>query len=165
MLPGKDGFVLLEELKACNIPVICLTAKGDLHSKVRGLKDGAEDYIVKPFELLELLVRIEKVLDRKKETTVNEICIKDVVADVEKRTVLKAGKQVALQPMEFDCLVAFWKYKNKVMSREQLLNILWGCDFKGETRTIDVHVANLRRKLDFGDIIVTVPKIGYRMEV
>lgn len=166
MLPGKDGFELLEELKEHGIPVICLTAKGDLHSKVKGLKDGAEDYIVKPFEMLELLVRIDKVLGRRGEEAAEaEICIRDVVIDKGKRTVSKAGKMVSLQPMEFDCLLAFWKYRNRVMTREQILNILWGCDFQGETRTVDVHVANLRKKLDFADVIITVPKIGYRMEV
>lgn len=166
MLPGKDGFTLLGELKERGIPVICLTAMGDLHSKVKGLKDGAEDYVVKPFEMLELLVRIDKVLGRRVETeTEEEICIRDVVVDRSRRTVLKAGEPVALQPMEFDCLMAFWKYRNRVMTREQILNILWGCDFSGETRTVDVHVANLRRKLDFADVIITVPRIGYRMEV
>lgn len=166
MLPGKDGFILLEELKERHIPVICLTAKGDLHSKVKGLKDGAEDYIVKPFEMLELLVRIDKVLCRYKKKSAEEVIhIRNVVVDKEKRTVTKAGKPVSLQPMEFDCLLAFWKYTNRVMTREQILNILWDCDFQGETRTVDVHVANLRRKLDFADVIITVPRIGYRMEV
>lgn len=166
MLPGKDGFTLLEELKEHEIPVICLTAMGDLHSKVKGLKDGAEDYVVKPFEMLELLVRIDKVLGRRAQSEAEEeICIRDVVVDAGKRAVLKAGEPVALQPMEFDCLMAFWKYRNRVMTREQILNILWGCDFQGETRTVDVHVANLRRKLDFADVIITVPRIGYRMEV
>ncbi len=166
MLPGKDGFALLEELKEHRIPVICLTAKGDLHSKVKGLKDGAEDYIVKPFEMLELLVRIDKVLCRSAGHTADEVIhIRDVVIDKKKRTVTKAGQTIPLQPMEFDCLLAFWKYRNRVMTREQILNILWGCDFQGETRTVDVHVANLRRKLDFADVIITVPRVGYRMEV
>lgn len=166
MLPGKDGFVLLEELKERDIPVICLTAKGDLHSKVKGLKNGAEDYVVKPFEMLELLVRIDKVLGRQEEGAAQEeIRIRDVVIEKGKRTVSKAGRPVSLQPMEFDCLLALWKYRNRVMTREQILNILWGCDFQGETRTVDVHVANLRKKLDFGDVIITVPRVGYRMEV
>ena len=166
MLPGKDGFELLEELKEHHIPVICLTAKGDLHSKVKGLKNGAEDYVVKPFEMLELLVRIDKVLGRQEEGAAQEeIRIRDVVIEKGKRAVSKAGRSVSLQPMEFDCLLALWKYRNRVMTREQILNILWGCDFQGETRTVDVHVANLRKKLDFGDVIITVPRVGYRMEV
>lgn len=165
MLPGKDGFVLLEELKEHHIPVIYLTAKGDLSSKVKGLKSGAEDYIVKPFEMLELLVRIDKVLSRFRKEENEEIYIKDIIINVKRRTVYKGGKEISLQPMEFDCLMAFWKYKNRVVTREQILNCLWGVDFEGETRTVDVHVGNLRKKLDFADVIITVPRVGYRMEV
>ncbi len=165
MLPGKDGFALLEELKACRIPVIYLTAKGDLPSKVKGLRSGAEDYIVKPFEMLELLVRIDNVLKRFSAEDEEEIRIKDVVIDAKKRTVLKNGAEVQMQPMEFDCLLAFWKYRNRVMTREQILNLLWGVEFGGESRTVDVHVGNIRKKLDFADVIITVPRVGYRMEV
>lgn len=165
MLPGKDGFELLEELKGRQIPVIYLTAKGDLPSKVKGLKSGAEDYIVKPFEMLELLVRLDNVLKRHGKEEPEEIQIKDVVIHEKKRTVTRGGVEIPLQPMEYDCLLAFWKYKNRVMTREQLLNMLWGVDFEGESRTIDVHVANIRKKLDFFDVIITVPRVGYRMEV
>ncbi|MCI8485389.1 MAG: response regulator transcription factor [Lachnospiraceae bacterium] len=165
MLPGKDGFELLEEIKAYEIPVIYLTAKGDLPSKVKGLRSGAEDYMVKPFEMLELLVRIDNVLKRcgKKET--GEIQIKDVVINQQKRTVHKNGVEISLQPMEFDCLMVFWKYRNRVLTRDQILNILWGVDFEGESRTVDVHVGNIRKKLNFSDVILTVPRVGYRMEV
>lgn len=165
MLPGKDGFALLEELKEHGIPVIYLTAKGDLPSKVKGLRSGAEDYIVKPFEMLELLVRIDKVLCRARKDSEEEIRIKDVVINEQRRTVTKNGKEIALQPMEFNCLLTFWKYRNRVLTREQMLNILWGVDFEGESRTVDVHVGNLRKKLEFGDVIKTVPRVGYRMEV
>lgn len=165
MLPGKDGFVLLKELKAHGIPVIYLTAKGDLPSKIKGLKSGAEDYIVKPFEMLELLVRMDKVLKRYGKEEAGEIYIKDVVIDEKKRMVRKSGEEIALQPMEFDCLMVFWKYRNRVMTRDQILNLLWGVDFEGESRTVDVHVANIRKKLDFFDVIITVPRVGYRMEV
>lgn len=165
MLPGKDGFVLLKELKAHGIPVIYLTAKGDLPSKIKGLKSGAEDYIVKPFEMLELLVRMDKVLKRYGKEEAGEIYIKDVVIDEKKRIVRKSGEEIALQPMEFDCLMVFWKYRNRVMTRDQILNLLWGVDFEGESRTVDVHVANIRKKLDFFDVIITVPRVGYRMEV
>lgn len=165
MLPGKDGFELLEELKAHKIPVIYLTAKGDLSSKVKGLKSGAEDYIVKPFEMLELLVRMDNVLKRYGREEPEEIHIKDVVIHENKRMVTKNGVEISLQPMEYDCLLVFWKYRNRVMTRDQLLNLLWGVDFEGESRTIDVHVANIRKKLDFFDVIITVPRVGYRMEV
>lgn len=165
MLPGKDGFELLDELKKAEIPVIYLTAKGDLPSKIKGLKNGAEDYIVKPFEMLELLVRIDKVLTRYKKEAPEIIQIKDVIIDEEKRIVTRNSKEISLQPMEFDCLLTFWKYRNRVISREQILHILWGVDFQGETRTVDVHVGNIRKKLDLYDVIITVPRIGYRMEV
>ena len=165
MLPGKDGFALLEELKAHRIPVIYLTAKGDLPSKVKGLRSGAEDYIVKPFEMLELLVRIDNVLKRYAKEEIEEIHIRDVVIHTQKRTVYKNGTEVSMQPMEYDCLQLFWNYRNRVMTREQILNILWGVEFSGESRTVDVHVGNIRRKLDFFDVIITVPRVGYRMEV
>lgn len=163
MLPGRDGFELLPELREKGIPVIFLTARGDLPSKIRGLKDGAEDYLVKPFEMLELLVRIEKVLSRYQKT---EDCLR--VLDVEiypkERVVRKAGVEIPFKPMEFDCLLLLAKYKNIAISREELLNSLWGVEFEGETRTIDVHIARIRKKLDFADVIKTVPRIGYRLE-
>ena len=165
MLPGKDGFELLEEFKEHGIPVIYLTAKGDLPSKVKGLRSGAEDYIVKPFEMLELLVRIDIVLKRFGKEEAEEIHIKDVVINEKKRTVHKNGVEISMKPMEFDCLLVFWKYRNRVMTRDQILNILWGVDFEGESRTVDVHVGNIRKKLDFSDVIITVPRVGYRMEV
>ena len=146
MLPGKDGFELLEEFKEHDIPVIYLTAKGDLPSKVKGLRSGAEDYIVKPFEMLELLVRIDIVLKRFGKEEAEEIHIKDVVINEKKRTVHKNGVEISMQPMEFDCLLVFWKYRNRVMTRDQILNILWGVDFEGESRTVDVHVGNIRKK-------------------
>ncbi|MCD8075164.1 MAG: response regulator transcription factor [Lachnospiraceae bacterium] len=162
MLPGKDGFALLPMLRALEIPVIFLTAKGDLNSKIHGLKDGAEDYIVKPFEMLELLVRVEKVLARyRKEAEV--FVVRDVEIFPEERRVTKAGREIPLKPMEFDCLLQLVKYKNIALGREQLINALWGVDFDGETRTIDVHIARLRKKLDFQDVIQTVPRIGYRL--
>lgn len=165
MLPGKDGFQLLDELKEVGIPVIFLTAKGDIGSKVKGLKEGAEDYIVKPFEMMELLVRMDKVLGRNADNQEQMIYINDVTVYIKKRKVYKNDKEVVLQPMEFDCLMVFWKYRNRVIRREQMLNILWGVDFEGETRTVDVHVGNLRKKLGFADVIKTVPRVGYCMEV
>ena len=164
MLPGKDGFTLLPELKAAGIPVIFLTAKADVQSKVRGLKEGAEDYIVKPFEMLELLVRVEKVLERHQKG--REILkVRDVEIDTEKRSVTKAGEEIYLKPMEYDCLLMFVRHKNKALTREQLLKALWGVDFEGETRTVDAHVGRIRKKLGFQDVIRTIPRIGYRLEV
>ena len=165
MLPGKDGFALLEELKRHNIPVIYLTAKGDLPSKIKGLRSGAEDYIVKPFEMLELLVRIDNVLKRFHCEETEEIQIKDVTINEKKRTVHKAGVEIPMQPMEFDCLMMLVRNKNKAVTRAQLLAALWGTDFEGETRTVDAHVGRIRKKLGFFEVIKTVPRIGYRLEV
>ena len=163
MLPGLDGFTLMEHMQKYNIPVIYLTAKADVPSRIKGLKIGAEDYIIKPFSVLELLVRIEKVLDRVAKLNKVLRC-RDITIDTEKRTVTKSGEAVALQPLEFDLLVKIVKFKNCTMSRERLLSEIWGVDFAGGTRTVDTHVASLRKKLGLEGVIVTVTRIGYRLE-
>lgn len=163
MLPGKDGFELMEVMKAKSIPVIYLTAKADVGSKIKGLRAGAEDYIVKPFEVLELLVRVEKVLERTgKQRDVIEIG--DVAVYLSEHMVTKGGVQVSLKPLEYDLLVMLAKNKNVAFSRDQLLNQVWGSDYLGETRTIDVHIGQLRKKLGLSNVIKTIPKIGYRLE-
>lgn len=164
MLPGKNGFELLPQLKSCGVPVIFLTAKGEVQDKVRGLREGAEDYIVKPFEMLELMVRIEKVLKR---NGVSETVVKilDVEINTEKRMVTKRGEEVYLKPMEYECLLMFARHKNKALTRKQILGALWGMEFDGETRTVDAHVGRIRKKLDWGNVIKTIPTIGYRLEV
>ena len=163
MLPGKDGFELMDVMKEHDIPVIYLTAKADVGSKIKGLRAGAEDYIVKPFEILELLVRVEKVLERTgKQKDVIEV--KDIVIQLSKHQVLKNGIQANLKPLEYDLLVLLCKNKNVAFTREQLLNQVWGSDYLGETRTIDVHIGQLRKKLQLSDVIKTIPKIGYRLE-
>ena len=163
MLPGKDGFQLMEVMQTAEIPVIYLTAKADVVSKVHGLRAGAEDYIVKPFEVLELLVRIEKVLQRTGRGR-EIIEIQDVRIDRKEHQVTKGGKPVALKPMEYEPLVLLAGNKNVAFSREQLLSQVWGSDYMGETRTVDVHIGRLRKKLDFFDVIRTIPKTGYRLE-
>lgn len=163
MLPGKDGFALMEDFQRVKVPVIYLTAKDDVVSKVHGLKSGAEDYIVKPFEVLELLVRIEKVLKRTGRSR-QRIQIRDVVIDLKEHSVTKAGDKVALKPLEYELLVTLASSKNVAFSREELLNQIWGCDYMGETRTVDVHIGQLRKKLDFHDVIRTISKTGYRLE-
>lgn len=163
MLPGMDGFELMEYMKKYNIPVIFLTAKMDLSSKIKGLRDGAEDYIVKPFEVLELLVRIEKVLDRMGK--LNRILLfRDIAIDLDGHTVNCCGKEVDLKPLEFDLLVMFVRYRNRTLPRDRLMNEIWGVDFVGGTRTVDVHVANLRKKLDLHGELKSISKIGYRLE-
>ena len=162
MMPKVDGFALLSPLKQKSIPVIYLTARGDLESKLKGLTGGAEDYMVKPFEMLELLVRIDMVLKRtgKSEEIISMGCI---TLNMKKRTVQKSGENISLTPMEYDLLCVLAKNRNIALNREKLLREIWGVDFEGETRTVDVHVAALRRKT--GLHIVSVPKIGYRLEV
>lgn len=163
MIPGMDGFALLEVMKSYNIPVIFLTAKDDVASKIQGLKGGAEDYIVKPFEVLELLVRIEKVLERKGKSN-QVVRVFDLEISFSERMVRKAGQEIALKPMEFELLAVLVKNKNIAISREKLLQMVWGVDYIGETRTVDVHIGQLRKKLDLGEQIKTVSKIGYRLE-
>ncbi len=163
MLPGMDGFELLPYLKHDDIPVIFLTAKADLDSKLQGLRGGAEDYIVKPFEVLELLVRIEKVLERTGKLD-KVLRVRDITIDLESHTVTKGGARVELKPLEFDVLVMLARYKNRTLLREKILNEIWGADFFGDTHTVDVHIANLRKKLGLSDAIKTVPKYGYRLE-
>lgn len=161
MLPQADGFSLLEPLNARGVPAIFLTAKNDLESKLRGLTEGAEDYIVKPFEILELLVRIEKVLARHGASN-DAIAMGEVEIHPLERVVLRSGKAVPLTPIEFDLLLLFARNRNIALSRERLLASVWGADFLGESRTVDIHISQLRRKT--GLSIVSVPKIGYRLE-
>lgn len=163
MLPGMDGFSLLDLLKEREIPVIFLTAKDDIGSKVQGLQGGAEDYIVKPFEMLELMVRMEKVLERR-EKLGDVIRILDLEIDLPGHVVRKNGQEISLKPMEFELLCLLVRNKNIAISREELLRRVWGIDYVGETRTVDVHIGQLRKKLSLGDHIKTVSKIGYRFE-
>ena len=162
MMPKVDGFALLEPLNKAGIPVIYLTALGDIESKVRGLSGGAEDYMVKPFEMLELLLRIEKILKRTGKSD-ELIKLDDVILDMKKRTVSKKDEQISLTPMEYDLLCILAKNRNIALGRDKILHEIWGAGFEGETRTVDVHVAALRRKT--GLHIVSVPKIGNRLEV
>lgn len=162
MMPRVDGFDLLEPLRSQHIPVIFLTARGDLEAKLRGLTGGAEDYVVKPFEMMELLVRMEKVLERYGRVD-PRIVLGDVTIDTEKRTVTKNGQDLNLTPMEFDLIRMLAKKKNVALSRDRLLNEVWGIRYEGGTRTVDVHIAQLRKKTGLN--IVSVPKIGYRLEV
>ena len=163
MLPGKDGFSLMDDFKEKNLPVIYLTAKDDVASKVKGLKLGAEDYMVKPFEMLELLVRIEKVLERTGRAK-KILEIRDVKVDLEKHQVTKKGVAMNLKPMEYDLLVLLLQNRNIALGREEILRRVWGTEFLGESRTVDVHVGQLRKKLELYEEIRTIPKLGYRLE-
>lgn len=162
MLPGLDGFQVMESVKDSGVPVIYLTAVQDVAHKVQGLKSGAEDYIVKPFEALELLARIELVMKRyhKAETV---LAYGDITLDAERHTVEKGGQAVALSPKEFDVLVFFIRHQDIVISRERLLSAVWDYAFEGETRTVDTHVQQVRRKLGLQGRLVTVPTYGYKL--
>ena len=163
MLPGIDGFELMERIKKYHIPIIFLTAKADVSSKIQGLRGGAEDYIVKPFEILELLVRIEKILERTGK--LNDVLhYKDITVNLTDHSVMRAGEEIFLKPLEFDLLAMLIKYKNRTIPRERLLNEIWGVDFVGGTRTVDVHIAQLRKKLNLHEEIRSASKIGYRLE-
>lgn len=163
MLPGMDGFALLDIMMEYEIPVIFLTAKDDIGSKVQGLQGGAEDYIVKPFEMLELMVRMEKVLERRKKLG-DVIQVLDLEIHLLEHTVRKNGEEILLKPMEFELLCVLARNKNIAISREELLRRVWGIDYVGETRTVDVHIGQLRKKLSLSNHIKTVSKIGYRLE-
>ena len=163
MLPGLDGFALFALMEKYNIPVIYMTAKTDSASEIKGLMDGAEDYIVKPFDMLTLMVRIEKVL--KRTGRLNTVYrVRDIELNSETRVVTKAGRAVELQPLEFDVLLTLLKNKNLTVSREQLLSDVWGYEYAGETRAVDMKISNLRKKLNLGDAIRAIPKLGYRLE-
>ncbi|CAM4199600.1 response regulator transcription factor [Paenibacillus macerans] len=163
MIPGIDGFELMEKIRPLQIPVIFLTAKNAVIDKVQGLKLGAEDYIVKPFETLELLARIETVL-RRFGSEEHVIEFKELQVYLDKREVRVKGQPVELTIKEFDLLVVLLKNKNIALSREQLLDKVWGIAYFGETRTVDMHIKSLRKKLGLHDHIITVYKIGYRLE-
>ena len=163
MIPGIDGFSLIEQIKKYNIPVIFVTAKESVLDRVKGLRLGAEDYIVKPFETVELLARIEVVLRRYNKSS-NIIKFKNIEVDTNTRIVKVNNEEVYLTAKEYDLLILFLRNKNMALSREQILDKVWGFEYVGETRTVDIHVNRIREKLDLKDNIKTVFKIGYRLE-
>lgn len=164
MLPGKDGFQLIDKFKEVGIPVIYLTAKNSLADRVKGLNLGAEDYIVKPFETLELIARIKVVLRRNGKDHKN-FHLKDIEVSLTERTVARNNVQVELAAQEFALLEVLIQNQNLALTRDQLLEAAWGYDYLGETRTVDIHIQRLRKKLDWEDVIKTVYKYGYRLEV
>lgn len=163
MLPKLDGFSIIGKIKHKDMPVIFLTAKASIVDKVQGLKMGADDYIVKPFESVELLARIEAVLRRygKKKDILS---FKDLEIYLEQMIVKKQGNIIDLTLKEFELLNLFIRNKGIALSREKLLEKVWGYDYLGETRTVDMHIQKLRKKLDLEGEIKTVYKVGYRLE-
>ena len=169
MLPGMDGLELLSKLKASpknrDIPVIMLTAKGSEYDKVKALDAGADDYVTKPFGMMELVSRIKAVLRRSRKTEEkSQIELSGICMNIKKHEVTVNGKEVALTLKEFELLEKMMLNKGIVLTRDQLLTEIWGYDFDGETRTVDVHVRTLRQKLgEKGDLIQTVRGVGYRV--
>lgn len=164
LLPYQDGFSLMEQKVFGDKPVIFLTAKNTTADKVKGLKLGADDYIAKPFEAVELLARVEAVLRR---TGLSQ-CVFEIGSTavyLEKRTATVDGIPVELTNREFGLLEVLINNRNLALSREKLLDLAWGYDYYGDTRTVDVHITKLRKKLKLEDAIKTVYKHGYRLEV
>jgi len=163
MLPGMDGFEILTKIKNKGTPVIFLTALQDVGDKVKGLRLGAEDYIVKPFEAVELLARIEVVL-RRTNAGRQQLAYDGILVDLQKHVVTKNGERVPLTPKEFDVLVFFMQNVDIAITRERLMAAIWGYEFEGESRTVDIHVQQVRRKLNLKGKLVTIPKLGYCLE-
>lgn len=163
MLPGMDGFAVMEHLRGVGVPVIFLTAVQQVGDKVRGLRLGAEDYITKPFETLELLARVEVVL-RRRGGGVRVLTYGPIVQNLDSHTVTLNGEVVPLAPKEFELLRVFLQHQDLALSRERLLSMVWGYEYQGESRTVDIHVQRLRQKLNLAQNLVTLPRIGYRLE-
>lgn len=165
MLPNIDGYEVAETLVKDNIPVIFLSAKDGTLDKVRGLKIGVEDYITKPFETIELLARVENVIKRysKEDSTIIEF--KNIKIDTSSRLVYLNDEQVYLTAKEIDLLLVLIKNKNIALTREKLLELVWGYEYYGDTRTVDMHIQKLRSKLLLEEDIVTIHKYGYRLVI
>ena len=161
-LPDISGFELLKQWK--QIPVICVTARGEIEDRVRGLNGGAEDYIVKPFAVEELVARIQAALRRQhKEQTYYRLG--SVEVDTAKAAARKDGIPVELTTREYELLKVLLENKNIALSRDRLLDLAWGIDYCGDDRTVDVHIRRLRQKLGMEDYIRTIFKYGYRLEI
>ena len=164
MLPEIDGYELLEYIRPTETPVIFITAKGNLHDRVQGLRLGADDYIVKPFQISELTARVDALL-RRMGKSVTQFSLFGVEINTESRIVTKDGIPIDLTLKEFDLLVELIRNKNVALYRDRLYEKVWDEPFTGETRTLDSHIQRLRKKLDWDEHIKTVFRIGYRLEV
>ena len=169
MLPGEDGITILKKLRShgntSDIPVIMATAKGTEYDKVIGLDSGADDYLAKPFGMMEMVSRIKAVLRRSSPKQEKLLSMGELELNLSEHTVTSSGKRVQLTLKEFDMLRLFMENPGRVFTREQLLSGIWGTDYIGETRTVDVHIGTLRTKLGTcGSYIETVRGVGYRME-
>lgn len=163
MLPFINGYELMEYIRPLKIPVIFITAKAALSDRIKGLTSGAEDYIIKPFEVVELLARVGIVLRRYNKLE-QRLIYADIELDVENQTVAKAGKMVELTPKEFELLVFFMRNQNITLFREKIYEEIWGSAYSVESRTLDLHIQRLRKKLDLTEELKTIFKVGYRLE-
>lgn len=164
MLPKISGYELIEYIRPMQIPVIFLTAKAHVNDRVKGLRLGAEDYIVKPFEIIELLARVETVLRRYHKAS-QYLGVYDITVDTLSRVVKKGTQPVGLTVKEYDLLVLFLQNPNIALFRDRIYELVWGEPYMGDSRTVDLHVQRMRKKLGLEDKIVPVYKIGYRLEV
>lgn len=164
MLPKLNGYEVLEYAKEIGIPVIFLTAMGETQQKVKGLKLGAEDYIAKPFDIAELLARVETVLRRYRKTQ-RQLGFLDIEIDTDSRTVTQGGHLVDLTMKEYDLLLLFVRNKNRALYRETIYENVWGGEYNGTGRTVDLHVQRLKKKLGLEDHIVAIYKVGYRLVI
>ena len=162
MLPRLSGFDVIQELQG--IPVILLTAKTGIQDRLQGLHLGADDYITKPFEILELVARVKAVLRRTKRDQ-QYIEFDDIRVEFDTRCVYKGGQKISLKPKEYDLLEALIANRNLALSRERLIKLVWNFDYEGDTRTVDVHIQRLRQKLGLAARLHTVYKTGYRLEL
>ncbi len=163
MLPGADGYELLDYCKALEVPVIFLTARGEVEDRVRGLRRGAEDYLTKPFALPELLARVETVLRRCGKAEQVLRLEPDIEIDPAARVVRKGGQPVALTAKEFDLLVLFVQNKNVALCRDRIFERVWNEEYLGDSRTVDLHVQRMRKKLGLEERLTAVYKVGYRL--
>ena len=170
MLPGEDGLEILKKLRlgaaTRNLPVIMATARGEEYDKITGLDSGADDYLVKPFGMMEMISRVRAVLRRARpERGRGALSLGGVTIDPESRRVTANGQEAALTLKEFELLYTLMSSPGVVFTRDRLLSEIWGTDYDGETRTVDVHVRTLRQKLgEAGSVICTVRGVGYRTE-
>lgn len=164
MLPGADGYDVMDYIRPTGIPVIFITAKHEVKNRVKGLKLGADDYLVKPFDVVELVARVEAVLRRYNKAD-QRLVVGDVVVDLDAHRVKKAGRLVDLTNKEYGLLVLFMKNQNVALFRETLYEKVWEGEYFADSRTLDLHVQRLRKKLGWEHNLVAVYKVGYRLEV
>ncbi|MCI9105765.1 MAG: response regulator transcription factor [Lachnospiraceae bacterium] len=164
MLPGVDGYDIMEYIRPLKVPVIFITARYEVKDRVRGLKLGADDYLVKPFDVVELVARVEAVL-RRYHKAENILSVGEITVDVEAHMVWRGKKTVELTNKEFGLLLLFIRNKNVALFRETLYEKVWEGEYSGDSRTVDLHVQRLRKKLGWESCLMTVYKVGYRLEV